>query len=66
MSRYYKTHLCVPTLWPSDPTSPSIGANIIKHLSLQRLWLQFSMILACTERLVEAVGHTVGTTKRIL
>ena len=59
MSRYYKKHVCVPTLWPSDPTSPSIGANIIKHLSLRRLWLQFSMVLACTERLVEAVGHTV-------
>ena len=49
-----------------SPYKPTIGANIIKHLSLNILRLQCSMILAHIDDLVGAVGYTVGTPKCVL
>ena len=62
MSSYYRTQFGVPTLWPTAPTS--IQYELI---SFQKpLYNKASMLNACIEGLLGAVGHTEGTPKRVL
>ena len=60
MSRHYRKHIGVPTVHSAAPRSHTIGANIIKNLSLYIPRLKCSKMLAPIVGLVGDVGCTEG------